>query len=420
MKYTLMRKNEPICNLDISFSGDIVGLGKIVTNSDLLPLQHKDDKQGLIQWWNNRAVPIKQGKVKKMLKKNGYLSTKEYLVKNLGLSLTDYYWIKPVDSDLSWEKVNLYTNAFTNDFNGIFFHDSPTNAVNEYNPSSSLQGQLEKSWVIINDKRMLLKGNQDELSSESINEVIASKLHQLQGFHNYTPYKLAKIEGSQYDYGCVCESFTNLEKELVSAYDIVTSKKQPNDKSSYEHFISVCKDFGMDENQLRHDLEYQIMTDFLLSNTDRHLNNVAILRDADSLRFLQMAPIYDTGKSFFVGKQEVYTSQKELLNIKTISFASMELKLLSYVQDKNIVDINKLPSPEYIRHMYEKDSRINPERINQIVKCYEQKIDLFDKFQHGIDLSSYKFQVKQIPAQTMELKEDSFIQIIDDSCEDDK
>lgn len=48
-----------------------------------------------------------------------------------------------------------------------------------YTPNGSLQGTLEKSWTILNGERGLLKGNRDHLSSESINEVIASKLHQM-------------------------------------------------------------------------------------------------------------------------------------------------------------------------------------------------------------------------------------------------
>ena len=38
------------------------------------------------------------------------------MVDNLALSLTDCYWIKPIDSDIAWEDVNLYTNHFVDYF----------------------------------------------------------------------------------------------------------------------------------------------------------------------------------------------------------------------------------------------------------------------------------------------------------------
>lgn len=41
-----------------------------------------------------------------------------------------------------------------------------------------------------NGNRILIKGNGDHLSSESINEVIASELHRLQGFHHFKYIKL--------------------------------------------------------------------------------------------------------------------------------------------------------------------------------------------------------------------------------------
>lgn len=56
------------------------------------------------------------------------------------------------------------------------------------------------------------------------------------------------------------------------------------------------------------------MSDFIISNVDRHLNNVGILRDADSLCFERMAPIFDSGKSLFVS--EAVPTDKELLKTK--------------------------------------------------------------------------------------------------------
>lgn len=376
-----MRKNDPLCMVDISESGEINKTGNFVGDSALFPLQHRQDARGLVKWWNNRAVPISQGRIKEMLEKAGCITSQELLVKNLGLSLTDYYWINPIDSDLTWEKVNLYDNDFCGSLS-LVYDGTDSNPINEYNPCSSLQGQLEKSWIIQNGERMLVKGNRNELSSESINEVIATKLHEKQGFNNYTPYQLIKITGREYDFGCISKAFTSLNKELVSAYDIITSEKQPNSLSTYEHFIAICGKHGIDVDLLRQHLEYQIMTDFILSNTDRHLSNVAILRDAESLDFLQMAPIYDSGKSFFVGSA-VKSLEKDLLDVKVSSFASKELKLLSYVQDRSLVDIDKLPPASFIQEMYRKDSKIEPERIRRIVECYERKVDLFAQFQQG-------------------------------------
>ncbi|MCC8047216.1 MAG: hypothetical protein LIP12_17295 [Clostridiales bacterium] len=127
------------------------------------------------------------------------------------------------------------------------------------------------------------------------------------------------------------------------------------------------------------------MTDFILSGCDRHLNNISVLRDADTLEFLRLAPIYDSGNCLFV-HSNIPTSEKELLSIETQSFASNEMKLLSYVTDRSLVDASKLPDPEYIRAMYEKDSQVDPRRTDQIVAGYVRKVELFQAFQKGENL----------------------------------
>ena len=211
----------------------------------------------------------------------------------------------------------------------------------------------------------------------------------MQEYDNYASYELMKIKGAKYDYGCYVKAFTSEQKELVSAYAVVTSEKQRNDCSTYEHFIQVCGKHGIDTIQLRHDLEYQIMTDFILSNVDRHFNNVGVLRDAESLQFLRMAPIFDSGKSLFVS--EPIPAQEELRKIKTASFAGTELGLLKYVKDRSIVDAAKLPSAELLWQLYQKDSRMDEARAKLVCDRYEKKIELFQRWQQGQDLNPRRF-----------------------------
>ena len=124
------------------------------------------------------------------------------------------------------------------------------------------------------------------------------------------------------------------------------------------------------------------MTDFIISNRDRHLNNVGVLRDSESLEFLVPAPIYDSGKSFFV-QDIVPITDKELLNINTQSFRSNELGMLKLVRDRSLVDVGKLPSKGYIEEMYAMDSKMEDRRIKMIAEAYEKKVELFRKWQMG-------------------------------------
>ena len=324
---------------------------------------------------------MSQGGVREMLKKAQANMPEEYLVKNLGLSLTDYYWIRPVDSSLTWADVNLFDNDFAENHLTDGKKSSAKN-IKAYTPDASLQGQLEKSWIIRGGKRLLLKGNRDYFSSESINEVIATQLHKLQGYDNYTEYNLAKIKGRPYEFGCVSTAFTSKDVELVSAYAVVTSENKKNDVPYYKHFMNVCGQHGIDMEQLQADMDYQILSDFVLTNPDRHLSNISVLRDGESLKFIRMAPIYDTGKALFVGRPAP-PNEKDLMNIETTSFAGNERKLLEYVKDRNRLDVSKLPSPAWIKEMYMKDKYQDEHRVDAICKAYEIKVEMLEKFRNG-------------------------------------
>lgn len=389
MVHYLMRKNEAVALIDISPAGIVTKIGKIIS-PELVPLQNKANRNGIISWWQDRSIPIKQGKVQEMLRANGIATANLYLTQNLGLSLTDYYWIKPMNMDLTWEQVNLFDNDFKDNLllGTIKIRDEEDTL--HYTPNSSLQGNLEKTWVIDQGIRKLVKGNHSDLSSESINEVIISQAIKEQGV-NCASYDLIEIKGKPYDYGSISPIFTSQNLELVSAYAVMTSEIKPNHISSYEHFIGMCVKNGMNESDVRHYLEFEIEMDFVFSNRDRHLTNISVLRDANSLQFVSMAPIYDSGKSMFVGKDVVPVTNKMLLDIGVTSFKNNELDLMELVQDRDAVDIGKLPTVDYIRDMYLHDSKISDERLRFVLETYERKKDLLYQFQLGKNLKSLKF-----------------------------
>ena len=303
--------------------------------------------------------------------------------------MTDYYWIKPLGSGLTWEDVNLFDNDFKeNLLLGKITYNQ--NEVEEYQPNSSLQGNLEKTWIIDNGTRKLVKGNHEIYSSESINEVIIGDAISAQG-REAVSYSLLHIEGKNYDYGCISNLFTSQTKELVSAYAVMTSELKPNNVSGYEHFINVCDKNGLDRNVVREYLEFEILIDFIFSNRDRHLTNISVLRDSDSLRFISMAPIYDSGKSMLVGRDIVPVTDKYVLSQDSQGFKERELDLLKYVQNRKLVDVNLLPSEDYIEEMYREDSQISEERIKFVKEMYLRKIDMYEKFAAGQNLSSYRF-----------------------------
>lgn len=379
----LMRKNNRLMFILFSDTGEIQE-ARLLDESlrKYLPLACQNPKNSIKNWWKSRAVPKSQGGIKEFLELNGFRDPEHYLFKNLGLSLTDCYWVLPMQLEeiLTWENVNLFQNFFDEN---KFISDN-NEKKNSYSPNGSLQGQIEKTWIIQNGERCLIKGNRTNYSVESINEVIASELHKLQGYDNFTEYKLYPITNRPYDYGCISKLYTSEDIEFVSAYDILSLTKKRNDISSYEHFIANCKLLGMNTEKLRIDLEYQIMTDFILSQYDRHLTNLGILRDSETLEPLRMAPIFDSGSCLFANR-DLPWKEKDIKKIKINSFFEKERSLVKVVQDISVVDLEKLPSLSYIEDMYKMDSKYPKENIPVILSVYRKKIEMYKMLKNGVD-----------------------------------
>ena len=380
MRYYLKWENEIVAPIILDANGNMEKFSERTVDKKLAPIAYKSDPRWLKIWWNERAVPISQGRVAEMLRDRAVAGPKEYLLKNLGLSLTDHYWVCPVDMNLKWEEVNLFNNDFDDNIITKYGkRKAAENGTSSFSPNSSLQGELEKSWAIRNGRRILIKGNHGKLSSESINEVLAALLHKKQGYKNYVEYKLIRIKGQEYDYGCYSNAFTSERYELVSAWDLMTSETKPNNISAFEHLMNVIEKYEMDPDYIRSEIQYEILADYVMSNRDRHMNNIGFLRDAKMFKFVGMAPIFDNGKSMFAG-MEVPNIGK-LAEQKTNSFAPSEEEMLRLVDMKNaasLLDISKLPDADEVKELYSKDSKIEEARINSIVNAYEEKIKLLE------------------------------------------
>ena len=222
--------------------------------------------------------------------------------------------------------------------------------------------------------------------------MIATLIHESQKRFPFVTYSLCDINTSKGKaIGCFCEDFCTEDVEFIPAYDVINSMKKKNDMSVYEHFIYVCGKNGLDEQEVRSFLEYQILTDFLISNTDRHLYNFGVLRDSSTLRFIGMAPIFDSGNSMFWNRK-IIASDQEILDMVVNSFLKKEVELLRYVKNPGILDIEKLPSIEEIQNLLDLDEECKV-RSEQILEAYKLKISLIEQLQNGTMIYKYGYKI---------------------------
>lgn len=300
MLYTLMHKTTPVASIEV----DEVTIG-ILAIPEVYHLAHlpvgvthqegRVDRGTLNDWWLGRAIPASRSGLRDVLAVLGVRHSRELLVKCLGLSLSDQYWLCPHGKALSWGDINFFENEFSEDVGNALFGRTPAGEgeLNLMSPDNTSDGWLKKKWVIANGKRVLLKGGSFPYYQEPFTEVLASRIMDRMGVL-HVPYTLTWDGGLPLS---ACEDFINPDTDLISAWRIFSSQKKPNHFSNYQQYLSSSESLGIPG--IRESLDRMIAVDYLIANTDRHFNNFGVIRHAETLEWLGPAPIFDCGTAMW-------------------------------------------------------------------------------------------------------------------------
>ncbi len=125
---------------------------------------------------------------------------------------------------------------------------------------------------------------------EPFNEAAAAMIADSMGI-DHVEYSLIEYEGAPCS---VCKNMIDGTDELISAHQAARSEIQEPGVPLYDHLVACCSHHGLD---IVKDLDRMIVFDYLIGNTDRHLNNFGIIRDATTLEWKRFAPLYDNGTS---------------------------------------------------------------------------------------------------------------------------
>ena len=353
-----------------------------------LPAGCAPDGTGLGEWWKLRAIPDSRKGIRQVLSRLSEETSQSLMLSSYGLSLTDHYWIQPVGQELYWKDLNFYENDFTDKLGDILTDSerdqSVSDGISKLSPSVSVNGDMKKKWIIRDGRRYLLKVNPIYHSQQAVNEVIAGKLHERLGWKNYVSYEMGAIHISGGEYPCsLSPMFTSVETEFVSAYQIVANYKVPNDISLYEALIRQAVSLGANEEEARSFLEYMILTDFILTNTDRHLNNFGFIYDPKQHRLSGMAPLFDTGNSLFYDC-DVIPHGGNLLDIPVNSFSKREADQLHYVKTDAGVKLESLAHfSEEAEALLKEYTDMTDERAAETARTIEEKIEYLNLFFQG-------------------------------------
>lgn len=259
---------------------------------------------GFNSWWRSRGIPATRINIEQVLRESGVQVPEELIQRNLGLSLSDQYWICPDGSGLKWEDVNF----FSNDFEAVDAATSPfaANSSASAHPTNTSDGNLEKRWLVRGDVRMLEKAGQHN-NQEPFNELVATALHRrLLVPGDYVSYQL---EGSGLSARSLCACFVTDEEEYVPAWYVQRVLPETSDRDDYRHYLACCAELGVEG--AKESLDRMIVCDDILANHDRHYRNFGIVRNVETLE-CRPAPLFDSGSSLWcdVGFEELSRGER--------------------------------------------------------------------------------------------------------------
>lgn len=328
----------------------------------------------LDEWLSDREIPITRDNYQMYISHGK--NARQWLFENNGFSFTDCYWIESEEEALRWDDIkNKLDNLDT-------FYNVKTNGI--YNGhNATLGGQLEKYWFKDENKVHLCKKHSLNLDILSVREVIASLIYKKQKYDNYCHYDFIYHHDGKIA-GCVCDSFTSQNIELISAYDLLSEYNMTQVDDVWEKILCLAEKYGLDKQITRDYMDIQTMVDFLITNRDRHQRNIAFLRDADTLQIISPAPIFDNGSSAY------YEGEKpEGLFITTVNgLYKTEMECLQHVSNFNLLNIDRLPSREVIAELYNRCENLAPSRKEFLLNMYESKKNLLAELQRQYQLGA--------------------------------
>ena len=374
--FILKHKDIDVVELDLDESGLISSLGKVF-NELRLPVGATGtggiDAAAMRDWWRGRSIPASRDGLREFLGSLDIVFPQELLKRSFGLSLSDQYWICPRGEELSWAEINFFHNTFSEDVGDLLFGKQGSvdaGAIDLASPDNTSDGVLKKRWKIIDGKRCLIKGGNKTFNQEVANEVLASRICERLGIP-YVNYEIMEIDSNRYS---VCEDFITGDTELVPANRIKKLMKKENHVSDYESFIRKVEDFGIPDVRKRIDM--MLALDFIIANTDRHYNNFGLIRNADTLEWTSVAPIYDSGTSMWCKDYNAFNTGHE----ESKPFRNKHRDQIKLVSDFSWLDLDVLDGVEneyaYALSMSVADPSVFTARNKALCSALRERIDM--------------------------------------------
>ena len=341
-------------------------------------------RTNLSEWFRGRGIPSWRDKLDLLLHRLNINAPSELLDKAFGLSLSDQYWLKPYNTKINYDDINFFDNDFDySEFLEASLSKNSKTIMSENSlktPNNTTDGMLKKAWIIDGGTRYLLKSGYKNELLQPFNEVLASEICKRLGF-NHVSYSLDTYKDTVVS---KCPCFITKDTELITCFQIRNDMKRNDNIKDYEEYIKVLEEHGISDARIK--MENMYIIDYLIMNEDRHLNNFGIIRDVNTLKWLDVAPIFDNGQSLniaYYDNEEMHISGEGRLFYEVKPFD----EIIKVVKDIKRIDLSKLDGIvewfDELLHKYQHLTNFSDTRINRLCILLNRQLNKLKKLQEN-------------------------------------
>ena len=248
-----------------------------LVNTSLAPM-YLVNTGNVSRWLETRAIDSHRAN-SRLLKKVLRLTQKDdesTVISVYAATITDNYWIKPFDSNLTYKDVQFNDDNFA----GLALrgnYDSFVRGANSkktHTPELTNTGSFEKCWKIKNGEWWMVKSADQK---QQFSEVFIYELGKHIGFH-----MAEYVRGTK---SVMTRDFTdNGRYNFEPAYSFMGDN---------EDYAAVVKGLRERVPEVIPDYIRLIFMDTIIANPDRHTFNFGLLRDSQTGTILSLAPNFD-------------------------------------------------------------------------------------------------------------------------------
>jgi hypothetical protein len=216
---------------------------------------------------------------------------------------------------------------------------------------------------------LLLKYGTNLFKQEPFNEVLATAImRRLEVPH--VPYALA-FEGDEPL--SICEDFITPQTELISAWHLRAAAKKSGHLSEYQHYINCCEKLGI--SGAVDGINKMLTVDFLIMNEDSHMNNFGAVRNAETLEWQGLAPIFDSGTSLWYNTIHVGSVTRE-----SKPFRNRHSEQIKLVTDFDWLDFDALRGiDEEFSEILKNSEYIDDRRRSVLCRALKTRVEMLQQ-----------------------------------------